>query len=105
MILRRVLFWLHLLTGLTAGAVIFVMAATGVLLTFEPQLVERAERDLWHAPPPTPSDSRVPLSELFRRAQELRGGERATTLTLRAEPASSVRVGFGRDGALFMHPY
>ena len=105
MILRRVLFWLHLCTGLTAGAVIFVMAATGVLLTLEPQLVERAERDLWHAPPPTPSTPRVPLSELVQRAQQLRGDERATMLALRAEPESSVRVGFGRDGALFMHPY
>ena len=105
MILRRVLFWLHLGTGLTAGAVIFAMAATGALLTFEPQLVERAERDLWQAPPPTPSSPRVPLADLVARAQEQRGGDRATMISLRAEPQSSVRVGFGRDGALFMNPY
>src|SRR5262249_54056808 len=41
---RTVVFWLHLITGTTAGAVILVMAATGVLLTFAPQMVEWAER-------------------------------------------------------------
>jgi hypothetical protein len=35
---RSVAFWLYLITGTTAGAVILVMAATGVLLTFEPPL-------------------------------------------------------------------
>ena len=52
MIVRRLVFWLHLLTGLTAGAVILVMSATGVLLTFEPQIVDFAERDLRTVPPP-----------------------------------------------------
>lgn len=103
--LRRVLFWLHLLTGLTAGAVILAMAVTGALLAFEPQLVERAERDLWAAPPPAPGAPRLPLAGLVTTAQDRRGGERATTVTVRAEPSSSVRVGFGRDGVLFVHPY
>jgi uncharacterized iron-regulated membrane protein len=103
--LRTVIFWLHLLTGLTAGVVILTMAATGALLAFEPQLVERAERSLWTAPPPRPDASRLGLTALVAAAQERRGGERATTVTVRADPDSSVRVGFGRDGALFVHAY
>jgi uncharacterized iron-regulated membrane protein len=102
---RTVVFWLHLLTGLTAGAVILTMAATGALLAFEPQLVERAERSLWTAPPPRPDAPRLALAALVAAAQERRGGERATTVTVRADPGSSIRVGFGRDGALFVHPY
>lgn len=102
---RRVVFWLHLATGLTAGLVILVMAVTGALLAFEPQLVDRAERELWAAPPPTPDAARLPLAGLVTTAQEARGGERATTVTVRSDPASSVRVGFGRDGALYVHPY
>ena len=44
--IRRILFWLHLNIAITAGSVILVMATTGVLLAFEPQLVDWAERDL-----------------------------------------------------------
>ena len=102
---RKALFWLHLLTGLSAGAVILVMAVTGVLLTFEPQLVEWAERDLWRAEPPALDAPRLPLVTLVARAQERREGERATTVTARPDPRSSVRIGFGRDAVLFMNPY
>ena len=42
--LRRLVFWIHLFTGLTAGVVILVMCVSGVLLAFEPQIVDYAER-------------------------------------------------------------
>ena len=105
MTLRTAVFWLHLATGLTAGTVILVMSVTGVLLAFEPQLVERAERDLWRAAPPTADAPRLPLAALVAGAQASAGSGRATTVSLRPDPRSSVRVGFGRDGSVFMDPY
>jgi len=105
MVVRRLVFWLHLLTGITAGAVILVMAATGVVLTFEPQIVDLAERSLRTVPPPAADASRVSLARLVAAAQDARGGERASTIMFQAEPQSTVRVGFGRDAALFMHPF
>src|SRR5262245_40454431 len=105
MLVRRVVFWLHLLTGVTAGAVILVMAATGVLLTFEPQIVDLAERSIRGLSPPAADAPRVSLTKLVAAAQDARGGERASTVTFRSEPQSSVRVGFGRDAALYMHPF
>ncbi len=105
MTLRNVVFWLHLLTGLTAGAVILTMSVTGVLLAFEPQLVERAERSLWTAAPPALGTPRLPLAVLVAGAQARQGVERATTVSVRSDPRSSVRVGFGRAGAVFINPY
>src|SRR5262245_14521225 len=105
MLVRRVVFWLHLLTGITAGAVILIMAATGVLLTFEPQIVDLAEQSLRTVPPLAAGTPRVSLASLVTAAQDARGGERASTVTFRAGPQSSVRVGFGRDAALYMHPF
>jgi uncharacterized iron-regulated membrane protein len=105
MMLRRIVFWLHLLTGLTAGTLILVMAGTGVLLAFEPQLVDLAERSLRTVPPPASGASRVSLATLVAAAQDARGGERASTIALRSEPQATVRVGFGRDATLFMHPF
>jgi uncharacterized iron-regulated membrane protein len=95
----RVVFWLHLVTGLGAGAVIFVMSITGALLAFAPQTVERAERALWTAPDAV----RRPLARLVAAAQDRQGGQRATTIS--AGAAAMVRVGLGRDAAWFVNPY
>ena len=102
---RRVVFWLHLVTGLGAGAVIVVMSITGALLAFGPQIVERAERALWTAPAPSADAVRRPLARLVAAAQERQGGQRATTVSARAGAAAPVRVGFGRGAAWFVNPY
>jgi len=49
--LRRIVFWMHLTAGLVVGSVVLVMSVTGVLLAFERQLTELAERDLRVVPP------------------------------------------------------
>jgi uncharacterized iron-regulated membrane protein len=98
-------FWLHLLTGTAAGAVILVMAVSGALLTFEPQLVSWWERDLRAVPSAAPDAKRLDLDALVAGARSARPDARPTAVTVRAEPRSSVRVGFGRDGTLYLHPY
>lgn len=105
MTVRTFLFWLHLPTGLLAGAVILTMSVTGALLAFEPQLVAWAERDLWRAGAPTPEAPRLPLDVVVARAQQHQGGQRPVTVATRPEPGSSVRVGFGREAVVFMNPY
>jgi uncharacterized iron-regulated membrane protein len=37
--LRTLIFWPHLIAGITAGVVIFIMSVTGALLTYERQLI------------------------------------------------------------------
>ena len=55
---RPIVFWSHLVAGVTAGIVILMMSVTGVLLTYERQIVAWME-DSYVAEPD--SDS-VPLS-------------------------------------------
>jgi len=38
--LRKLIFWSHLIVGIGVGVVIFIMSATGVLLTYEKQIIE-----------------------------------------------------------------
>ena len=45
-LLHKIIFGSHLIAGMVAGAVIFLMSATGVILMYENQLVEYAERDV-----------------------------------------------------------
>ncbi len=43
---RKTVFWLHLSAGVSAGVFILIMAATGVMLSFERQIVEFANRNI-----------------------------------------------------------
>ena len=103
--LRRLVFWIHLLTGLTAGVVILVICVSGVLLAFEPQIVDYAERHLCTVSPPTADARRLPIDVLVARAQEVRGDAKPTAIVLRAEPHAVVRVAFGRDDVMGIDPY
>ena len=42
--LRTLIYWLHLLTGLSVGIVVLIMSVTGVLLTYEKQMTRWAGR-------------------------------------------------------------
>jgi uncharacterized iron-regulated membrane protein len=46
-LLHRIIFWTHLLAGVVAGLVIFIMSFTGVVLMYEPQISEYSE---WRMP-------------------------------------------------------
>jgi uncharacterized iron-regulated membrane protein len=103
--LRTVLFWLHLLVGVAAGAVILFMSVTGVILAFEPQLTEWLERDRRVVTPP-PDARSLSAETILARARAARPEMRPTAVTLRSDPTASAVVSFGREGgALFVDPY
>ena len=104
MTLRTVVFWLHLLTGTLAGTVIFVMAVSGALLAFEPQIAAWSERELRTVPAAPTSTARIDLDAIVAQARRAVHEGRPTLVTVRAEPRSSIRVGFGRDRA-HVDPY
>ena len=103
--MRTLVFWTHLLVGVTAGVVIAFMSVTGVLLAFEPQITERLERDRRMVTPP-PGAPRLSVETLLARAHEAEPGQRPAIVTLRADPAAAAVVSFGREGgAVFIDPY
>jgi uncharacterized iron-regulated membrane protein len=82
--LRRLLFWLHLAAGVSAGAVILIMSLTGVLLTYEKQILAWADREFRSAQAPE-NAARLPLRDLVEKAKEAGNGETApTTITFYA---------------------
>ena len=102
--LRRIVFWMHLTAGLIAGSIVLVMSVTGVLLAFERQLTEWAERDL-RVVPPAPGATRLSIDELIAR---LRGAEPEAIpsgLTLRSDPAAPAAISLGRERTVFLNPY
>ena len=80
--IRTVFFWLHLTAGLLAGVVVvLIMSATGVLLTFEKQLVYYADTRTHQPDAAAVRRAPLPIDALLARV-------RATGLVGRAERAS-----------------
>jgi uncharacterized iron-regulated membrane protein len=100
---RSTIFWIHLVCGVAAGLVVLMMSFTGVLLTYERQIIAWADRTTY--PPPSQDAKRLPLEDLVASAKLHRPELAATTIMLRNEPDAPVVLGAGRSGSLLVDPY
>jgi uncharacterized iron-regulated membrane protein len=73
---RSLIFWPHLVCGVLAGIVILIMSATGVLLTYEKQMI--ASADTRRMPPGAANAPMLPPSDLIRSIQAVTGETPAT---------------------------
>ena len=96
--IRTIVFWLHLSVAATAGAVVFMLAATGVILSLEETVTGLAERR-WRVEAPDGSPRLAP--EAIVQA----AGLAATSLHYSSDPRSAVRVYEGRDRYARVDPY
>ena len=99
---RKVLFWLHLSAGLTAGVVIVIMSVTGTLLMYEKQIAAWA--DGYRVKPPS-GDAKISIEGLLKKVSVERPGATPTTITLSADRTRPAAVNLGRDGLLFLDPF
>ena len=105
MTFRKVLFWLHLVAGCVAGIIILIMSVTGVLLTYERQMLASADRGPVRIAAP-PTGSRLSVDELVSAVKRERGKlAGATMLTLRSDPREPAEFRAGREGAIYVNPY
>jgi uncharacterized iron-regulated membrane protein len=100
---RSTIFWIHLVCGVAAGLVVLMMSVTGVILTYERQIVAWADRTTF--PAPAPDAQRLPLERLVEAAIEQRPELAPTTIMLRNEPDAPVVLAAGRSGSLVADPY
>ncbi|MEW5931536.1 MAG: PepSY-associated TM helix domain-containing protein [Gemmatimonadota bacterium] len=101
---RKTIFWLHLATGVAAGVVVFVMSVTGVLLTYEKQMLAWANARAHEVAPPSPGARRLGPEALLGRALSAEPGK-PTAVTWRAGEDRPVEVAFGREKTVFVDPY
>jgi uncharacterized iron-regulated membrane protein len=102
---RKVLFWLHLGSGVVAGLVIALMSLTGVAIAFEHQLLEWAERDARRVTVPAPDAPRLSADELLARVRAARPEAQPSAVTVYPEPGAAVTVALGRAGSVYVNPY
>ena len=65
---RRLLFWIHLCAGTSAGIVILTMSLTGALLAFQPQIVQWADHAYRVAP--VPNQPRLNVETLLFKVEK-----------------------------------
>ena len=102
---RKIIFWLHLTSGVVAGIVIFIMSVTGALLSFEKNIIEFAEREMRTIALPSENAQRLPIGEIIAKAREAKPGAIPSNITLQNEADAAALVALGRDGQVFVNPY
>ena len=101
---RTVLFWLHLGTGVVAGAVILLMCVTGVVLTYEKQMLEWADRRSGSVP--LPADARpLPPETLLAKVIAAEPGAAPTGITMRADPLAPATITLEGNRSRLVDPY
>jgi uncharacterized iron-regulated membrane protein len=101
---RKALFWLHLISGVVAGAVIFIMSVTGALLSFEKNITEFAEREMRVVAAPE-NGARLPVNEIIGKVREAKPEAKPSAITLQNDKNAAALVALGRDGQVFVNPY
>jgi len=102
---RKCLFWLHLSSGVVAGAVILMMSVTGVLLTFQPQIVDWANREYNTVHPPYPGAESMELGALLEAVRSVETDAEPTSITLRSDPGRAYVVRYGRSKTVYVDPF
>ncbi|MEZ5997839.1 MAG: PepSY-associated TM helix domain-containing protein [Hyphomonas sp.] len=99
--MRRIIFWTHFTFGLVAGLFILSMSVTGVLLTYERQVVAAARAAAVEQP-----DGAEPMDADALVAAALEAGAApGHTLTLASDPDAPVQLSKGRREQVWLNPY
>ncbi len=101
---RKIIFWCHLPVGVLAGLVVLLMSVTGVLLTYERQIMLWADTRDYRALP-AQGAARLPVETLLARVKEAEPEASLSTVTLRSDLSAPAAVGLAGGRTLFVNPY
>lgn len=101
--LRKTIFWAHLVSGVLAGIVVFTMSFTGVVLTYERQIKQWVAEK--HYVPAAEQGERLPLEQLLQIQQKEQPGIQPATLVVTNDPGAPVSFRAGRQGGINLNPY
>jgi uncharacterized iron-regulated membrane protein len=89
--LRTLIFWPHLIAGVTAGIVILVMSVTGVVLTYERQMIAWSDSH-YRSTVPAQGASRLSVEALLQTIRTQHPDITANAITMGAAPDAPVTV-------------
>ncbi|WP_081811242.1 PepSY domain-containing protein [Hyphomonas beringensis] len=99
--MRRLFFWTHFVMGAVAGVFILLMSVTGVLLTYERQIIHAAENSAVVAP-----EGADPMTvDALADASIAMGAEPGNTLVISKDRTDAVTLSKGRRDNTLLNPY
>ncbi len=101
---RKILFWIHLISGVIGGIVIFIMCVTGALLSFEKDIAEFAERNQRYVAP-TENAQKLSVKEILAKVSEAKPNAKPSAIALSNKSNAAWQVSLGREGQLFVNPF
>lgn len=101
-IFRKFVFWTHLILGAAAGVVVLIMSVTGVLLTYEKQMIAWSDREYRRTPPGSDAEP-LPAGKLVAAVMSA-GEKQPESLTWESDREAPVALGYGRE-VLYANPY
>jgi uncharacterized iron-regulated membrane protein len=104
-LLRKIIFWIHLLVGGVGGSVIMIMSVTGVLLTYERQIIAWADHRNCHVAPSSGGLTRLPVETLLTKFREAKPYLIPATFSLSADPHAPAVIGITKNESVFVDPY
>ena len=105
MTLRKVVFWIHLASGLLAGVVIAIMSATGIAIAFEEEILAAIDAEVSHVAAPAPGARPLPVADLQAMVTAARPGFLPTAVVIPEATDRAYEFYAGRDGPLYVDPY
>lgn len=98
---RKTLFWLHLSSGVIAGLIVLMMSVTGVILTYERQIL--AWQDRAYFIEPAQGQTRLTVEELIASGSD--DSFQPTSIALYNDPASPAVLRAGRSGSRHLNAF
>jgi len=102
---RKIIFWLHLTAGVSAGIFIFMMCVTGALLSFQSNILEFAEREMRFLKVPAQNHQPLAVREIIANVIEGKPNAKPSNITFKNDSTSAATIALGREGQLFVNPY
>jgi len=101
---RKTIFWAHLISGVIAGLVIFMMSLTGVLITYERQ-IENFFAPADYLPVDQQLRPLTPINELIDISKYRNPEFSQDSVLMINHPGAPVTLSAGRDGSRRLNPY
>lgn len=105
---RKILFWSHLAVGVVGGLVILIMSVTGVLLTYERQIIAWADTRAYQVS----GSAKLPVEDLLAKVRESQPDATINSITARADASQPAAVALAAKPAanqpartIFVNPY
>lgn len=103
--LRKSIFWIHLVSALISGIIIAIMSATGIAIAFEAEILDWVDRDFSRVEIPAAQKTPLTIDQLLAGLAIEHPDFKPSTIQTFPEPDRAYKFFQGRENLIFANPY